>query len=560
MTQPESEKSTGQTGTELEDARALIAALERQIEAGQRELEAERRYRNLLETAPDPIFELTPNGRYAYANPAHADAFGKKPEDVIGKTLWDFFPEADAQRRLEALRQVVRTGQELSIEGQVPRADGERYYVTLLRPLRDATGNVVSIVGAARNSTESRRAEAALRESEGRLQRLLKNTDTGLVVIDEQGIVLVGNEPYARMAGARDSASLLGRSVIDWTAPDERETNAAAVALCARQGFIKDFETTYQHADGTRVNISVDATMQDSADGRIQLVSYCRDITERRRAAEAKARLESRLQQAEKMESVGRLAGGVAHDFNNMLTVILGHADMALEQLGPDLPLRADLAEIRGAALRSAALTAQLLAFARKQTIAPRVVDLNDTVTGMLKMLERLIGEDVRLAWRPAAGLWPVRVDPSQVDQILANLCANARDAITDVGSVTIETANSTFDEEYCARQPGHVPGDFVRLSVHDDGCGMDDATKAQLFEPFFTTKSVGKGTGLGLAMILWRRPAERRLHQRRQPAGPRYHAGDSSAAASGGGGVRASGASARERVARARDHPARRG
>jgi signal transduction histidine kinase/ActR/RegA family two-component response regulator len=226
------------------------------------------------------------------------------------------------------------------------------------------------------------------------------------------------------------------------------------------------------------------------------------EIAERRRAEEEQARLGAQLQQAQKMESVGRLAGGVAHDFNNMLGVILGHAELALGQLSPDEPLHADLQEIRKAAIRSADLTRQLLAFARKQTVAPRVLDLNETVSGMLSMLHRLIGEDLDLQWQPKAGLWPIKMDPSQIDQILANLCVNSRDAIVGVGRIAIETGHATFTEDACASQADVVPGDYVLLAVSDNGRGIDKDTLSHLFEPFFTTKAIGKGTGLGLATV----------------------------------------------------------
>jgi len=225
-------------------------------------------------------------------------------------------------------------------------------------------------------------------------------------------------------------------------------------------------------------------------------------LIERRRAAEEREHLRAQLEQAQKMESIGRLAGGVAHDFNNMLTAILGYADMALERLNPSQPLYQDLHEIRSAAQRSADLTRQLLAFARKQTVAPRVLDLNATVEGMLNMLRRLIGEDIETAWRPAASLPPVRVDPSQIDQLLANLCANARDAIEDTGKVTIETGCANVDAAHCANHPGFTPGEYVLLAVSDTGCGMDGETRSRLFEPFFTTKERGRGTGLGLATV----------------------------------------------------------
>jgi signal transduction histidine kinase len=223
---------------------------------------------------------------------------------------------------------------------------------------------------------------------------------------------------------------------------------------------------------------------------------------ERKQAEEEREKLQAQFNQAQKMESVGRLAGGVAHDFNNMLGIILGYAEIALYETRTGTPLHHNLKEIQKAARRSADITRQLLAFARKQTIAPMVLDLNSAVEGMLKMLRRLIGEDLDLVWMPGAGLWPVKMDPSQVDQILANLCVNARDAIAGVGKVTIETQNVTFDEAYCAHHVGFVPGEFALLAVSDDGCGMDKETQERLFEPFFTTKEIGKGTGLGLATV----------------------------------------------------------
>ncbi|GEM_PF-391550 len=226
------------------------------------------------------------------------------------------------------------------------------------------------------------------------------------------------------------------------------------------------------------------------------------EMVERRSVENERKRLQAQLLQAQKMESVGRLAGGIAHDFNNMLGVILGNVELIMDRLRPDDPLRSDLADVQKAAQRSAELTRQLLAFARKQTICPQVLDLNDTVSGMLKMLRRLIGEDIDLRWIPAGELWPVKVDPVQISQVLANLCVNARDAINGVGSVTIETANASFDEAYCADHPGLVPGDYAMLAVSDDGCGMAPDVVASVFEPFFTTKQHGEGTGLGLATV----------------------------------------------------------
>lgn len=230
-------------------------------------------------------------------------------------------------------------------------------------------------------------------------------------------------------------------------------------------------------------------------DARLVRMQIAADITDLKK-------MESQLLQARKMEAVGRLAGGVAHDFNNMLSVILGKTEMALEDIDPNQTLYADLEEIRTAAQRSADVTRQLLAFARKQAIAPKVVNLNSTIESILKMLRRLIGENIDLIWLPNEEIWPVRIDPSQLAQILANLSVNARDAIADVGKLIIETGKTTFDEAYCADHSGFVPGDFVQLTVSDNGCGISQETLQNVFEPFYTTKDVGKGTGLGLATV----------------------------------------------------------
>lgn len=232
-------------------------------------------------------------------------------------------------------------------------------------------------------------------------------------------------------------------------------------------------------------------------------LSTARDITESRQVEEEKEKLQEQLIQAQKMESIGRLAGGVAHDFNNMLSVILGNTEIIMEDTDPSNPLISNMKEIHNAAERSTNLTRQLLAFARKQTISPKVLNLNETVGTMLKMLQRLIGEDISLVWLPAENLWTVKMDPSQIDQLLTNLCVNARDAIIkSVGKVTIETSNISFDEDYCCAHTGIIPGNYVMLSVSDNGPGMDKEILNNLFEPFFTTKGVGQGTGLGLATI----------------------------------------------------------
>ena len=218
--------------------------------------------------------------------------------------------------------------------------------------------------------------------------------------------------------------------------------------------------------------------------------------------SEKHKKTEQQLQQAQKLESIGRLAGGVAHDYNNLSSVIIGYSELALDGLDSDHPLYNNLKEILKAAERSTDITRQLLAFARKQTIEPVVVDINNIVKNMLKMLARLVGEDIELQWLPGDDIYLLKIDPSQIDQILANLCVNSRDAIKDVGKISIETKNSRFDTDYCTHNEGFIPGKYVMIAVSDNGKGISPENIENIFDPFFTTKGLGKGTGLGLATV----------------------------------------------------------
>jgi signal transduction histidine kinase/ActR/RegA family two-component response regulator len=262
-----------------------------------------------------------------------------------------------------------------------------------------------------------------------------------------------------------------------------------------------DFETLHRTRQGEIRSVSVRAQFV-SVLGKSYYQCIWRDITNQKQADEERGRLQAQLSHSQRMESIGRLAGGVAHDFNNMLGVILGHAELALDQTAPGHPLHSSLDEIRKAARRSADLTRQLLAFARKQTVAPRPLNLNDAVAGMLSMLRRLIGEDINLVWKPEPALSLIRIDPAQLDQVLANLCVNSRDAIAGVGTIVIETGNRTIAESDAMEYADSMPGNYVVLILKDDGSGMPPEVLEHLFEPFFTTKEMGRGTGLGLATV----------------------------------------------------------
>ncbi len=353
-----------------------------------------------------------------------------------------------------------------------------------------------------RLDTKIKQSMAALRESEERLRLLVKNSSDCLVILNTDGSLKFLSPAAERISGY-PVAELTGRSLDSLIHPDDLPEVMAAwkEAVDHPERIVT---VPYRHIHKTREWAYFEAVAQSFlAEPAITgIIASVRDISEHKKADEENGRLQMQLTQAQKMETVGRLAGGVAHDFNNMLGVILGHAEIAQDRLDPGHPVFADLQEIGKAANRSADLTRQLLAFARKQTVAPRVLDLNETVGGMITMLKRLIGENIKMTWQPGVSLWPIKMDPSQIDQTLANLCVNARDAIADRGKVVIETSATVVDEDYCASHADCVPGEYVVLMVSDNGCGMAPETISHLFEPFFTTKEIGQGTGLGLATV----------------------------------------------------------
>ncbi|MGD9365931.1 MAG: PAS domain S-box protein [Desulfobacteraceae bacterium] len=339
--------------------------------------------------------------------------------------------------------------------------------------------------------TERKRAE----EERERLLSAIEQAGEMVVITDPEGVIRYVNPAFERTTGYQ-SKDAVGQTPRILKSGKQELSFYRNLWETITSGRTWEGRIVNMRKDGTLY--TEDATISPVCDDAGRILNYVavkRDVTEH-------LRLEAQFRQAQKMESVGRLAGGVAHDYNNMLTVIMGHAELALANVDRDQPLYAKLMVIYEAAKRSSEITRQLLAFARKQTISPKVLDLNETVESMLKMLRRLIGEDIDLLWKPGRTCRSIKMDPSQIDQILANLCINARDAIAGMGKITIETGKVTFDEAYCADHTGFVPGEFVLLAVSDDGCGMDKETLDNIFEPFFTTKAAGHGTGLGLATV----------------------------------------------------------
>ena len=336
--------------------------------------------------------------------------------------------------------------------------------------------------------------EAVLREKF--LKTLITAIPDLVWVKNDQGIYLACNARFEHFFGAKES-DIVGKTDYDFVdrklADFFREHDQKAMKMGIPQ---TNQEEIIFNDDGHRELLETTKTPMHDKNGQlIGMLGIGRNITER-------VNLQAQLAQAQRMESVGRLAGGVAHDYNNISSIIIGYSELALEKVKPADLLHDDLTEILTAAKRSTEITRQLLAFSRQQPIAPKILDLNNSIESMLKMLRRLIGEDINLSWSPESGVWPVKLDPTQVAQILVNLCVNARDAITDVGNITLETSNLILDEEYCADHLSFSPGKFVLLAVSDDGTGIAPEILDKIFEPFFTTKGMGQGTGLGLSTV----------------------------------------------------------
>jgi two-component system, cell cycle sensor histidine kinase and response regulator CckA len=467
------------------------------IKADEKIRESERKFRAVFDQAYQFIGLLSIDGRMLEANRTALAFAGIEEADVIGRPFWGtpwWTHSPELQEKIRLAVQAAAKGELIRFEASHPAVDGDPHYVDFsLKPVEDEAGRVIMLMLEGRDITERKKAERSLAESEAKTRSILDNIGIGVALISPRMEILELNRRMREWFPAIDPGQrpICYQSLND--PPRQEVCDYCPTCKTLQDGLVHETTTQTPRPDGTRNYRIVSSPILDPSGRITAAIEMVEDITER-------LSLESQLRQAQKMESVGRLAGGIAHDFNNMLGVIIGHTELALNRMDSTQPFFAPMQGIQNAALRSADLTRQLLAFARKQTVSPRVLNLNQTVESMLKMLRRLIGEDIDLVWLPAPGLWPVKMDPSQVDQLLANLCVNARDAIAGVGKITIETHTVTFDEAYCANHAGFVPGDFVMLAVSDNGLGMDKETLDKIFEPFFTTKGIGKGTGLGLA------------------------------------------------------------
>jgi PAS domain S-box-containing protein len=469
-------------------------------EAAVRVTLSERRYRSLVEGSPSCVQLLDAHGRYVAINPAGLAGMGYAEADILGKRFADIWPATTRPMVEDAIGRGIN-GEQASFEADFIRPDGRAvtWYV-VLNAIRKPDGTIGHLVAVGADITERKRREEALRESEERFRLLFARVFEALLIVDERGRIVDANEAVCRLLGySREELLLLLPR--DLHPAEEAERVRAAIDRTMRSGVHYLGELVFKDKNGRTIPVEAGGVTVPIG-GKTYIIVSVRDVTERKRAEEERRRSEEQLRQAQKMESIGRLAGGVAHDFNNIITGISGYTQFVLDSLKQGTPEYEDLTQVKGLAERAAGLTRQLLTFSRRQPLRPVVLDVNETIENLSKMLRRLIGEDVELEFIAAPGLGMVRADQGQIEQVLMNLAVNARDAMPHGGRLTIETANATLSQEQADSRHDVVPGDYVMLAVTDTGSGMDKATRERLFEPFFTTKPMGKGTGLGLAVV----------------------------------------------------------
>jgi two-component system, cell cycle sensor histidine kinase and response regulator CckA len=468
----------------------------------QRRAEAERRasemlFRGAFEDTTVAMVLTDLNHRFIRVNAAFAKMFGYTREEMLGMSMPDITHPHDLADSY-ARRELLLAGQtHFSHKKRYLHRDGRLLWaVTNVSLVRDSAGRPLVYVGQVQDVTAQKLAEDEARASEGRLRAFFDSTTVAMVEISPDARYLRANAAFYRMFGY-SPADLPGLTVADVIFPEDRD---AVLSQYGRVGAgrITSYEADrrYRRKDGSPLyaRVSVVAA-RDEAGRPATVTAVVVDMTERKK-------LEEQFRQAQKMEAVGRLAGGVAHDFNNLLTVINGYGQILLERLPASDPTRELVQQMTLAGERAAGLTAQLLAFSRKAIVEPKVLDLNAVVMQSANLLRRLIGEDITLATALAPGLDHIKADPTQVEQVILNLAVNAKDAMPRGGKLTIETRALTLREEDTANYPDLTHGRYVQLAVSDTGVGMTDEVKSRLFEPFFTTKVAGKGTGLGLAVV----------------------------------------------------------
>jgi PAS domain S-box-containing protein len=463
----------------------------------------------LMDHVPDNVYFKDLGSRFILCSRAHALTFGcDDPSELVGKTDFDFFSEEHARAAFEDEQRIIRTGEPIiGFEEKETWPDRPDTWVSTTKmPLRNARGEIIGTFGISRDITAHRKVENLLHDSEEHYRNTFMNAPFGVFHSTMDGKIINVNNACAQMLGydsPEELKEVVNRSGVAEALWENPEWRPKFVDDATRTGMWQRFSNRYRRKDGQI--ISTILTFRSYAPlgaSEEELEGFVEDVTDRERAEQERRKLEEQFQQAQKMEAVGRLAGGVAHDFNNILTAIYGYCEIGLERTSEQDSQHDFFQQIKQAATRAANLTSQLLAFSRRRILQPRTVDLEQLVADMMDMLKRLLGEDIDVHAHAAPGLWSIRADPGQLEQVIMNLAVNSRDAMPEGGVLTIETANAHLDQAYAREHAEIREGDYAMLAVSDSGHGMDAATQARIYEPFFTTKEIGKGTGLGLSTV----------------------------------------------------------
>ena len=467
---------------------------------------SERKFRSIAEQISDMVFITEQNGIINYVSPAVESMSGYKTDEVTGHPFTEFVFEEDIERAVSSFQVgLLNHKSEEMLELRYKKKDGSLFYAEIQVQYYEHL-EFIGYIGLIRDITARKNFEQELIESRQFLKNIYDEVNYSIFVVEvlhDGTYCFKGINPlHEKLTGIR-SDEIIGKKPQQLFPPAVAEEVISNYDECIRAGMSIHYEESLPFKGKDSLWETVLNPVRNEHGIIVRIIGTSINITERRKNEDARAKLEAELLQSQKMEMVGQLAGGIAHDFNNMLTVILGHSEIAMEESDQNMNTYANFAAIRQAATHSANLTRQLLAFARKQVISPKIIEMNAAITEMLPMLRRLIGENIKLIWIPECKNCYINIDQSQIDQILVNLCINARDAITGNGSITIKNyCLSLPDIAHKTSKNKDLFADYVSLSVHDDGCGIEQNDLQHIFEPFFTTKESGKGTGLGLSTV----------------------------------------------------------
>ncbi len=456
------------------------------------------RLRKAVESSGEAIFLTDPDGIITWINPAFTDIYGYTAAEVVGHCTprvlkgGTLAPEAYRKFWERILRKEVVTGEMVN-----KTRDGKLVSVeSSVNPVLDESGAIIGFLAIQKDVSDRKVTEAALHESEELYRTLVETSPDAIFLAALDGTVRLCNQRAVAMAGCGSAAELIGLNAFNFVAEEEREGAREKAHSLLVSHEVNNKEHTLVRKDGSRFPAELSVSLYQDSHGQPKgMVGIMRDLTSRRR-------LEAQLLQAQKMEAIGKLAGGVAHDFNNLLTAIIGYSDLLLSDSAVTHSMRQDVQAIKKVGEKASGLVRQLLAFSRRQVMQPRVMNLNATIADMSKMLQRLVGENIELVTVLDPGLSYIKADPVQIEQVLLNLAVNSREAMPSGGKLTIETINLEIKDTISAAGSTFPPGDYVLLTVRDTGSGMDQETVTHAFEPFFSTKDSGRGSGLGLSTV----------------------------------------------------------